>query len=259
MALRKAAMAARAFSQANPPPLTVRHFIRHAFPRRQTAALSGGSKGFSYPRNKTPRNVLPHQPRTSIKPSPPNARLPIPSRQQIRPQSRPAKRAPGQLSTNFSCFDSALRSIHAGFRRSDDFLSDSSLHRCADCPGPQARLALHKAATAPQPIQPRHKTHGQFTRPFRTNKPADSSGDFSHPHEQMNSPPPNARRFMCPTFHTLAAHIHPNASLPVHHANQSAPKATQPSRRRAGYPQIFPDLIARYAASTRVSGGLMIF
>ena len=42
---------ARAFSQANPPPLTVRHFIRCAFPRRQTAALSSGSKGFSYPRS----------------------------------------------------------------------------------------------------------------------------------------------------------------------------------------------------------------
>ena len=140
---------AHAFSQANPPPLTVRHFIRCAFPRRQTAALSSGSKGFSYPRNKTPRNVLPHQPRTSIKPSPPNARLPIPSRQQIRPKSRPAKRAPGQLSTNFSCFDSALRSIHAGFRRSDDFLSDSSLHRCADCPRPASQAGTAQSSDGP--------------------------------------------------------------------------------------------------------------
>ena len=95
------------------------------------------------------RNVLPHQPRTSIKPSPPNARLPIPSRQQIHPQSRPAKRAPGQLSTNFSCFDSALRSIHTGFGRSDDFLSDSSLHRCADCPRPASQAGTAQSSDGP--------------------------------------------------------------------------------------------------------------
>ena len=157
---------------------------RAAFHSPRIPAQANGStlrrvkRLFLSPQQNTPQRFAPPAPH--VDKTVPTKRTPAtPSRQQIRPQSRPAKRAPGQLSTNFSCFDSALRSIHAGFGRSDDFLSDLNLHRCAGCPrlASRAGTAQSSGTAAANPAASRnarttHAPHPSHQQPHPKSRPA---------------------------------------------------------------------------------------
>ena len=160
---------------------------------------------------------------------------------------------------DFSCFDSALRSIHAVFGRSDDFLSDSNLHRCAGCPRLASRAGTAQssgtATAAPRNGGP------SMRRTKLRNFRALSHAQAANSHHVSPLPTSHAakRTALHSPPHAGTAPHPPKRRLAQSSRRQTRPQAARQSRRRASYPQIFPDLVARCAVFMRVSDDLMIF